>query len=192
MEEPDVDLILIDGYLMTREGYPWHRIVCRRAHGPIPSGWDVHHIDGDRLNNEPSNLIAIPKKIHAEIHKVARNGVPFPSRNAIGKHLEWSLLGREGPSPLDPNRKSRQQVKQERKKRKVLEAKEKKLRRKQEKEDRKRFTEKWARLDPAEMYGPWPIKRYEYQPPAKTGFGVGEFHPRRKKKFEPKTIRISR
>jgi hypothetical protein len=35
---------------------------------PVPDGWDVHHIDGNRLNNEPSNLQAMPKDEHARLH----------------------------------------------------------------------------------------------------------------------------
>lgn len=30
--------------------------------------FDVHHIDGNPSNNDPNNLIAIPRRIHASIH----------------------------------------------------------------------------------------------------------------------------
>ena len=38
----------------------------------IPKGFDVHHIDGYRNNNDISNLVAIPKKIHNLYHQVVR------------------------------------------------------------------------------------------------------------------------
>lgn len=36
----------------------------------IPKGWHIHHIDLDRNNNEINNLVAIPKKLHEEFHRV--------------------------------------------------------------------------------------------------------------------------
>ena len=176
MVEPDVDLILIDGYLMTKDAYPWHRIVCRREHGPIPAGWDVHHIDGERLNNAPANLIAIPRKIHAEIHKVSRHGIPLPSREAIGLYLDWSLGGRKGPSPLRPKRSEPGEKKAE-----------KKRKRKLSKKERKRVMEERKRRQPAEVYGPWRIERYEYQPPNRDSPKLSFL--KQPKKFEAKSIR---
>lgn len=34
----------------------------------IPKGFDVHHIDGNRENNDIKNLVAIPKKVHNGFH----------------------------------------------------------------------------------------------------------------------------
>lgn len=45
-----------------------HRDVYEANHGPIPDGWHVHHIDGDPLNNHPSNLEALPADEHAAHH----------------------------------------------------------------------------------------------------------------------------
>lgn len=35
----------------------------------LPSGWCVHHLDGDRSNNEPENLLGLPKGMHQELHR---------------------------------------------------------------------------------------------------------------------------
>jgi len=35
-----------------------HRIIYTLAHGTIPAGYDVDHIDGNQLNNHPDNLRA--------------------------------------------------------------------------------------------------------------------------------------
>jgi len=32
---------------------------------PVPSGWDVHHLDTNKLNDDPSNLEAKPSVVHA-------------------------------------------------------------------------------------------------------------------------------
>lgn len=34
----------------------------------IPKNFDVHHIDGDRSNNDIMNLVAIPRNIHQAYH----------------------------------------------------------------------------------------------------------------------------
>jgi len=34
----------------------------------LPSDWDVHHIDGDRSNNNIDNLIALSREDHIKVH----------------------------------------------------------------------------------------------------------------------------
>lgn len=47
-----------------------HRIVYQHVHGPIPAGrgWHVHHIDGNRTNNQPENLELLPAHEHMSHH----------------------------------------------------------------------------------------------------------------------------
>ncbi|TXH09737.1 MAG: HNH endonuclease [Spirochaetes bacterium] len=59
----------LKGYLRLSSGRLLHRAVYRLAHGPIPRGWVVHHIDHSKLNNKPGNLIAIPQQFHDFIHR---------------------------------------------------------------------------------------------------------------------------
>jgi len=37
----------------------------------IPSGFDVHHIDGDRSNEHIRNLVALPRETHQEFHRLS-------------------------------------------------------------------------------------------------------------------------
>lgn len=51
-----------------------YRLIYEQNHGPIPvdsegKTYDIHHIDGDRNNNDPSNLIALSIKAHYDLHK---------------------------------------------------------------------------------------------------------------------------
>lgn len=43
--------------------------------GEIPSGYVVHHIDGNRMNDDPSNLACIPRVGHAKVHEVGTNKI---------------------------------------------------------------------------------------------------------------------
>jgi hypothetical protein len=44
------------------------RKVYKRHFGSIPRDFDVHHIDGNRKNNDPTNLTAISLQEHYNIH----------------------------------------------------------------------------------------------------------------------------
>ena len=46
-----------------------HRDVWEFHNGPIPSGYHVHHIDGNPTNNAPENLQAFPSAVHFAEHK---------------------------------------------------------------------------------------------------------------------------
>jgi hypothetical protein len=50
-----------------------YRKIYEQHHGPIPLDddgrtYEIHHIDGDNTNNDPSNLIALSIKEHYDIH----------------------------------------------------------------------------------------------------------------------------
>ncbi len=50
-----------------------YRSIYEQHHGPIPKDsdgrtYDIHHIDGNRNNNDPSNLIALSIEEHYNIH----------------------------------------------------------------------------------------------------------------------------
>lgn len=45
-----------------------HRLVWEEAHGPLPEGWHVHHLNGDTLDNRLENLVALPGVKHARLH----------------------------------------------------------------------------------------------------------------------------
>ena len=45
-----------------------HRYVYECANGPIPTNMIVHHVDGDKFNNELSNLVLMTDQQHSEHH----------------------------------------------------------------------------------------------------------------------------
>lgn len=44
-----------------------HRVIYEEHFGPIPEGYHVHHKDNNPLNNSPSNLEALPARVHNSI-----------------------------------------------------------------------------------------------------------------------------
>jgi len=50
-----------------------HRSIYAKNYGPIPKdekgfSYDIHHIDGNHLNNNPNNLQALSMQEHHDIH----------------------------------------------------------------------------------------------------------------------------
>lgn len=60
-----------------------HRFSYERYIGPIPEGFHVHHIDHDRGNNDPSNLIALSPDDHAALHGWVNGKAPEYIAKAI-------------------------------------------------------------------------------------------------------------
>lgn len=45
-----------------------HVWVWEQVHGPLPPGWDVHHLDGDKANNAIENLLGCDRVTHKRLH----------------------------------------------------------------------------------------------------------------------------
>lgn len=64
-------------YSRTRKGYLRNNVTRRfehvevweQHHGrTVPDGHDIHHLDGDKTNNDPANLLAVTRLEHKRIH----------------------------------------------------------------------------------------------------------------------------
>ena len=76
----NTNLAYCDGYKFRKDrktGY-WlcstlhkrlHVYIYEKYNGPIPKGYEVHHIDHNKDNNEIENLILLTRKQHNELHK---------------------------------------------------------------------------------------------------------------------------
>lgn len=67
-----------------------HREVYRREVGPIPPGYEIHHLDSDTGNNTPSNLVALTRAEHRALTVTAWKvrGGSWRDRGAMLAHLE--------------------------------------------------------------------------------------------------------
>lgn len=61
-----------------------HRQIYLDHFGPIPDGYDVHHVDGNPLNNVPSNLMALSKEDHRRHHAMLNVQDPEYMRRTLG------------------------------------------------------------------------------------------------------------
>ena len=57
-----------------------HVLIACQAQGivELPAGCVVHHIDENKLNNEPLNLIIVSRGVHMKIHAQIRATAPTP------------------------------------------------------------------------------------------------------------------
>jgi len=56
------------GYFTGGKAKRFHRVHYEQTVGPIPHGHDIHHRDGDKLNNDPSNLQPVTPQEHRALH----------------------------------------------------------------------------------------------------------------------------
>lgn len=56
------------GAYFQRKGTRLHREVWKAAHGDIPEGYEVHHIDENRANNQLENLVLMDGSEHNSMH----------------------------------------------------------------------------------------------------------------------------
>lgn len=52
----------------NQNGMAMHRYVWQYYNGPIPEGYVIHHKDGNKANNDITNLECIPRGTHSRLH----------------------------------------------------------------------------------------------------------------------------
>ena len=67
-----------DGFHVTRKGYLrgnvdgrlklGHVAAWESVNGPVPDGYQIHHLDGDKQNNDLGNLLLVDPVTHKRLH----------------------------------------------------------------------------------------------------------------------------
>lgn len=57
------------------ENISLHKYIYRKFYGDIPDGYDIHHIDLNYENNQPDNLVAMPRNEHRRMHQLLKIGL---------------------------------------------------------------------------------------------------------------------
>lgn len=70
-------------YLNSTTRTRLHRAIYEFAFGKIPKGMAIHHIDGDKRNNEPRNLQLISTVKHAVVHNAEKTQAQRQKRDNI-------------------------------------------------------------------------------------------------------------
>ena len=66
-----------------------HQEIWKSAHGEIPAGHHIHHIDRNTLNNDIGNLEAVEKRKHVSDHNIEHKNTVTESGKTIGEiHME--------------------------------------------------------------------------------------------------------
>lgn len=76
------------GRYRSTTGIPLAQAVWTHIHGPIPDGYDVHHLDGDKANDDPANLAIVDRHEHRNSH-AAENGAKSTSAS-VGAAAMWA------------------------------------------------------------------------------------------------------
>jgi len=85
-------------YINPRNGYCYyntaknrkrlvHRVIWEETYGKIPIGYEIHHKDGNKQNNEIENLQLVSHKEHFRYHQ-------WPTPAMIQKSIEVKRRGR--------------------------------------------------------------------------------------------------
>lgn len=66
----------------------YRKIYEDKCHIKIPKGYEIHHIDFDRNNNDIRNLVMLPKEAHQQYHKCIEELEKFDIQKVITSVLD--------------------------------------------------------------------------------------------------------
>jgi len=66
-----------------------HIFVFEQYCRPLLNGETVHHLDGNKFNNDPRNLLALSNDQHSKLHKWIKQGCKIVETNSI---IKWTIV----------------------------------------------------------------------------------------------------
>lgn len=90
---PKQELITTDGRVIVRVDGDYvrkTRLVWEETHGqPLPDGYAVMQADGDKLNFDPGNLVAVPRGV---LMRLNASGLKWHDRESLEACIAWVRL----------------------------------------------------------------------------------------------------
>jgi len=83
-----VSLVRSDGHV---EKAYLHRLICEAFHGPCPEGFQCRHLDGDKTNNQASNLTWGSAKENSA-DKISHGTANYGEQNPMAKLTREKVL----------------------------------------------------------------------------------------------------
>ena len=71
------------------------KVVYEKVHGPIPAGWILFHIDGEKHNDDIDNLIAVPRAVLMKLNSGRLNRNWHEIEAEVRIYLETKKEGTE-------------------------------------------------------------------------------------------------
>lgn len=91
-QEFNGEVFYLCGYYFQHKGKRLHRIVWEYHNGPVPKGYHIHHVDGDRSNNNIENLTCITARDHESQHSQTQERMEYGKMHIERirpKAVEW-------------------------------------------------------------------------------------------------------
>lgn len=77
-----------------------HRLIWEKAYGEIPEGYIIHHIDGNKSNNDLSNLQMMSREEHSRLHGKLNSNLITPKKMSEEQYKKWYEANKESKKSM--------------------------------------------------------------------------------------------
>jgi hypothetical protein len=83
-----------------------HRLVAEEIlDRPLKEGEEVHHLDGNKTNNSPDNILVLSGPMHAKLHTWLNKNTIIPKESYLERMNKGCIRCHVCEKPINPNEK---------------------------------------------------------------------------------------